>query len=362
MQLRKPTVDSYARVPFAKNIPSSSVHVRSWNSITYSAKTKWKCKHFGKGPVSILRVSIPQVALLSHRVHQNSMSSDPSAFPALLKRLAPCPTEKTYSVYDPCLWSYRSSLNIYPLGYGEYYHIRGVYSKHDSPGQQQVYGECSGGPSKNSPISSPAVGRFRLCFIACHGSGLNFPSRFSFLVRPKQLTVRAGQSPELTAVKIAKYHFMSTHALAVLTQLGIDHIRSEKCEEDGVAFLTSVSSFTDLSDPWTCESSQEAALQLLESFFDISDLKGRSNALSSVLEQKIKPAFSNTRNPAITQQARKAIDPLPIDSSASGELGSASRPWRYPYRYIVTVLGWIIGSLCQVEVGLRHDSPNFFPS
>ena len=150
---------------------------------------------------------------------------------------------------------------------------------------------------------------------------------------------------------------MSAHGLAVLAQISTDYNIPGEGEQDVVAFLTSVSSFTNLSDPWTCESSQRISLQLLETFLNKCDLKGRSSALSIVLQRKIKPAFSKARGPADTEQARKAINSLPIDSSATDELDATIRPWKYHYPYIVTVFGWIIGTLSRVEVCIIISLP-----
>ena len=148
----------------------------------------------------------------------------------------------------------------------------------------------------------------------------------------------------------------------VLAHLDIEYPIPEEAESDIVAFLTCVSSFTDLSDPWTCEYSQKAALKLLESFLSTRDSNAWSNALSMLLRQRIKPSFSKIRSPAITEQARKAIDPLPMDSSASGKLEDTAMPWKYRDPSLVTVLGWIIGSLGLVDVGSRHYKPTCFRS
>lgn len=155
---------------------------------------------------------------------------------------------------------------------------------------------------------------------------------------------------------------MSSHALFVLTQLGIEPPISDSAISDDVALLAGISSFTDLSDPWTCESSQKAALDLLKSIMDDRDFEGRSQAFSVLLRQKMRPAFAKTRNPAITPQARKAMDPLPMHSSLSAGLEKTAAPWKYHEPSIVTVLGWIIGSLGLVKVSPRNDSPATFPS
>ena len=150
--------------------------------------------------------------------------------------------------------------------------------------------------------------------------------------------------------EIVKYHFMSSDGLTILSRLNIDHPVSGEKDSSRIAFLICVASFTNASDPWTCESSRNSALQLLEAFCHSVVSEDLSNLLSSVLRTCIKSAFASTKIPAITQQAQIAIDPLAVDPSASGEFEKNTRTWKYQDVYVVTVLGWIIGSLSLLDV------------
>ena len=143
---------------------------------------------------------------------------------------------------------------------------------------------------------------------------------------------------------------MSSDGLTILSRLDTGPPVSEAHESSRVPFLRCVASFTDSSDPWTCESCRNSAHQLLEAFCHSLNSKDLSNALSILLQKDVKPAFANTRDSAINQQARMAIDPLPANQSPSEESDKATKPWKYREVYVVTVLGWIIRSLSLVDV------------
>ena len=156
----------------------------------------------------------------------------------------------------------------------------------------------------------------------------------------------SGNEPATTADALAKYHVMSVNGLMILARLEDLFPLSEE-DPDLVALFTCLSSFTDSSDPWTCEASNKAALGLLEVV-----CRGRNLAsvLSRLLQEIIKPAFAKTRNPVITQQARKAVNPLPVDVTLRSDLDGETTPWKYRDVYINTVFGWVIGSLNLVDV------------
>lgn len=114
------------------------------------------------------------------------------------------------------------------------------------------------------------------------------------------------------------------------------------------AFLTS---FTNLGDPWTCKLAMEAASALLEKLGLRWDPNRQSVLLNGLLRTKIKPAFAKSKNPAITPQARKAIDPLPVDSLAHSDLDVEAKPWKYRDFYVVTMLQWVLENLSNAHVG-----------
>lgn len=70
-----------------------------------------------------------------------------------------------------------------------------------------------------------------------------------------------------------------------------------------------------------------------------------SGVLHALLEERIKPLFARSKNPAVTQQGRKAIDPLPINATAHSDMDVEAKPWKYRDMYIVTVFQWVLKHL-----------------
>ena len=64
--------------------------------------------------------------------------------------------------------------------------------------------------------------------------------------------------------------------------------------------------------------------------------------LHHLLQERVKPIFAKSKNPAITPQGRKAIDPLPTNDTMHSDLDIESKPWKYRVVYIVTVFRWIL--------------------
>lgn len=133
---------------------------------------------------------------------------------------------------------------------------------------------------------------------------------------------------------------MSLSGILLLARLRQFEPLSEK--EHVVTILTCLASFTDLNDPWTCSKAMDHAYSLSEDYAASGNL---STILTGLLQERIKPLFAKTKNPAITQQGRKAIDPLPIASAAGNDLDGEARPWRYHDAYIVTVFQWVLEHL-----------------
>lgn len=113
-------------------------------------------------------------------------------------------------------------------------------------------------------------------------------------------------------------------------------------EEHVVTFLTCLASFTDLTDPWTTQEARDHACSLLEDYAVSENL---SILLTGILQKRVKPLFAKTKNPAITQQARKAIDPLPRAATAHNDLDGEAESWKYRDAYIVTVFQWVLSHL-----------------
>lgn len=119
-----------------------------------------------------------------------------------------------------------------------------------------------------------------------------------------------------------------------------------------VGLLTSLVSFSDLNDPWTCTRAREQARSLVEYYVGHREL---STLLTQLLQERVKPLFARSKNPAITQQGRKAIDPLPSNATAHSGLDAETKPWKYRDVYIVTVFQWI---LTRLTVRIISDIQN----
>lgn len=117
-------------------------------------------------------------------------------------------------------------------------------------------------------------------------------------------------------------------------------------DESTVHLLTCLASYTDLSDRWTSLEARNLSQALLEDYEKSERLPA---ILTDLLKERVKPLFAKSKNPAITPQGRKAIDPLPNNDFAHSDLDAVAKPWKYRDVYIITVFQWIVG---QVDVRL----------
>lgn len=133
---------------------------------------------------------------------------------------------------------------------------------------------------------------------------------------------------------------MSLLGIIILTRL--QNIKPLSENEDIVLVLTCLASFTDLDDPWTCSEARDQARSLSEHYAASGDI---SSMLTRLLQERIKPLFANTKNPAITQQGRKAINPLTSAATAHSDVDSEPKIWKYRDAYSVTVFQWVLKHL-----------------
>lgn len=113
-------------------------------------------------------------------------------------------------------------------------------------------------------------------------------------------------------------------------------------DESMVTILTCIASFTDPSDPWTHPNAGDHACTLSKDYMASERLP---TILTRLLQERVKPLFAKTKNPAITQQGRKAIDPLSSATIAHTDLDGETKPWKYRNAYIVTVFRWTLKHL-----------------
>ena len=150
----------------------------------------------------------------------------------------------------------------------------------------------------------------------------------------------------MSADAIAKEHVLYLKGLAVFSYLL--KIVTLSLDEDRTV-LVCLASFIEISDPWTISQIQEEARSVADENIDSTLLP---EILHTLLQDEIKPRFAKSRHPAITQQGRKAIDPLTALSTAHGELDAESKPWKYRDVYIVAVLQWVLLHLDVCTKGL----------
>ena len=114
--------------------------------------------------------------------------------------------------------------------------------------------------------------------------------------------------------------------------------------QDGpdAAVLTCLAAFNDKNDPWNSPSAQQQASNLIEDYTRSSHLPVM---LTSILQERIKPLFSRTGNPAITPQGRKAINPRPSNIAMHSDIDAEVKPWKFRDVYIVTVFRWVLHHL-----------------
>lgn len=144
----------------------------------------------------------------------------------------------------------------------------------------------------------------------------------------------------LTPNDVAKFHALSLLGIQLLTRL--QNLGPLLKDESVVAILTCLASFTDLSNPWTYSKARDHAYSLSEGYAASGNL---SSILTGLLQEQVKPLFAKTKNPAITQQGRKAIDPLPSAATTHSDLDGEAKPWKYRNSYIVTVFQWVLKHL-----------------
>lgn len=150
----------------------------------------------------------------------------------------------------------------------------------------------------------------------------------------------------LSKDEIARLHEMGVRGLGLLTRLqkSFPLLR----EESAVDLFTCLASYSDASDPWTSLETRKNCQVVLD---DYVDSNGRPNLITDLLKERVKPLFARSKNPAITPQGRRAIDPHPSNDTSHSDLNSELKPWKYRDVYIVTVFQWVLG---QLNVGFTE--------
>lgn len=133
-------------------------------------------------------------------------------------------------------------------------------------------------------------------------------------------------------------------AVGVCVLKKLDGLVSISELDDPVDVIAALAAYTRPQDPWTTEDSCRIANTVLAAY--VSTLRSQSGALErllgAVLARFVKPAFSKTKNPAITPAGRKNLHPVPQPRFDATLFDKGSKPWKYRDIYISTVLFWIV--------------------
>lgn len=136
--------------------------------------------------------------------------------------------------------------------------------------------------------------------------------------------------------------------LDVLRLLNSTH-PSSLAKETALPYLRCAYAFTDTEEAWSndqiCKSADTLRRDLVVAGGDQAVL---SDAATAILEKAIKPAFKGSKNPAVTAQGRKAIDPIP--ALAQEYKVQESVPWKHTQVYIPTLLQSIIRYSDELDV------------
>ena len=105
-----------------------------------------------------------------------------------------------------------------------------------------------------------------------------------------------------------------------------------------------LAAYTDSRDSWTIIKAMKDAEEILDSLFSNADGAAQARALNGVLADSVKPRFAKSKNPAVTEQGRKVIHPLPQPLDMS-DMETSSKPWKFRDIYIITVYRWVLAQL-----------------
>ena len=119
------------------------------------------------------------------------------------------------------------------------------------------------------------------------------------------------------------------------------HLRSR---DPAIDLVTCLASYTDSRDPWITPEANHDAGQILQSLLEDAGTATEAKVLSQVLTESVKPRFVKSKSPAVTEQGRRVIHPLPQPLEAS-DTETSNKPWKFRDVYIVTVYRWVLSRL-----------------
>ncbi len=137
---------------------------------------------------------------------------------------------------------------------------------------------------------------------------------------------------------------MNVAGLNLLSHLEIISPSSE--EEPTLSLISCAASFADSREAWSCLEASVLANSLLRNALKSSGAERKKIQawITVLLQEHIKPQFSKSKNPAITPQGRKAINPAPTSYMIGAPEGEV-KPWKFDHVYIVAVFRWILENI-----------------
>ncbi|KAL5336408.1 hypothetical protein BJX70DRAFT_390026 [Aspergillus crustosus] len=106
--------------------------------------------------------------------------------------------------------------------------------------------------------------------------------------------------------------------------------------------IIALASYSAKEDAWTTPEAHTTATALLDDFVNDSERSTFWKTVEYALRDRIRPLFSRTKNPAITDSGRKNFHPVPLPRFDQSIFDSETRPWKTDAAYITTVFSWVV--------------------
>ncbi|KAJ6021115.1 hypothetical protein N7540_006619 [Penicillium herquei] len=102
--------------------------------------------------------------------------------------------------------------------------------------------------------------------------------------------------------------------------------------------IMAMATFVTKQDPWTTDDTVATASSHLSAAGQKCPLWA---TIEAILKEKIKPLFTQQKNPNITSEGRKNFHPVPLARFDGSVLDDSTRPWKNTDIYATSVLLWI---------------------
>ncbi|KAL8996287.1 MAG: hypothetical protein Q9169_004173 [Polycauliona sp. 2 TL-2023] len=149
--------------------------------------------------------------------------------------------------------------------------------------------------------------------------------------------------PDISPAEIIK--LCSSKAIGLQTLSHLQDLQVPNPDRS-TSLVACLATFTNLSDPWTNDSSFNLAQSLLSNH--LNRIKTGSDdintLITNLLLNHIKPLFLKSKSSLLTSQGRAAISPLP-GTTIPSDFESGSKPWKFTSPHIITVFQWVLTQL-----------------